>query len=225
MASCWSNRQRNCNLHVPQKHTRPHTNLHTSFVSIHPQDEKLLNASSSWQLDAFVDRMWELSGPILNNMGFSGLLGACAAAALKVGLSVLEGVCSRTQPPCDVTAGVLSVTHRCRLLAGSMWRQHSTRELRCRGSISDDIANLAPKTNTDNLTHVHLVFVLCLLARWLLLPRVCDCCAQWVGRTLAASVGLGLVLVQVLSHYGVITVNWSIVHKQARQVLDTTRDG
>lgn len=39
---------------------------------------------SSWQLDAFVDRMWDLSGPILNNMGFSGLLGACTAAALKV---------------------------------------------------------------------------------------------------------------------------------------------
>lgn len=48
---------------------------------------------------------------------------------------------------------------------------------------------------------------------------------QWVGRTLAASVGIGLVLVQVLSYYNVITVNWSIVHKQARQVLDTTGDG
>lgn len=48
---------------------------------------------------------------------------------------------------------------------------------------------------------------------------------QWVGRTLAASVGLGLVLVQVLSYYNVITVNWSVVHKQARQVLDTTNDG
>lgn len=39
---------------------------------------------SSWEIDAFVERMWELSGPILNNMGFSGLLGAAAAAALKV---------------------------------------------------------------------------------------------------------------------------------------------
>jgi uncharacterized membrane protein (Fun14 family) len=48
---------------------------------------------------------------------------------------------------------------------------------------------------------------------------------QWVGRTLAASVGLGLVLVQVLSHYNVITVNWSVVHQQARQVLDSTGDG
>jgi uncharacterized membrane protein (Fun14 family) len=48
---------------------------------------------------------------------------------------------------------------------------------------------------------------------------------QFVGRTLAASVGIGLVLVQVLSYYNVITVNWSVVHKQARQVLDTTGDG
>lgn len=92
------------------------------------QDER--NLMSSWQLDAFVDRMWDLSGPILNNMGFSGLLGACTAAALK-----------------------------------------------------------------------------------------------WVGRTLAASVGIGLVLVQVLSYYNIIIVNWSIVHKQARQVLDSTGDG
>lgn len=45
------------------------------------QDHSMI---SSWQLDAFVDRMWDLSGPILNNMGFSGILGACAAAALKV---------------------------------------------------------------------------------------------------------------------------------------------
>lgn len=36
------------------------------------------------ELDAFVESMCELSGPILNNMGFSGLLGAAAAAALKV---------------------------------------------------------------------------------------------------------------------------------------------
>jgi len=48
---------------------------------------------------------------------------------------------------------------------------------------------------------------------------------QWVGRTLAASLGMGLVLIQVLSYYNVITVNWSVVHKQARQVLDTTGDG
>jgi uncharacterized membrane protein (Fun14 family) len=48
---------------------------------------------------------------------------------------------------------------------------------------------------------------------------------QFVGRTLAASVGIGLVLIQVLSYYNVITVNWSVVHKQARQVLDTTGDG
>lgn len=52
----------------------------SGFVS--QQDER--NFMSSWQLDAFVDRMWDLSGPILNNMGFSGLLGACTAAALKV---------------------------------------------------------------------------------------------------------------------------------------------
>lgn len=45
------------------------------------QDERM---ESSWQLDAFVDRMWDLSSPIINNMGFSGLVGACAAAALKV---------------------------------------------------------------------------------------------------------------------------------------------
>lgn len=52
------------------------------------------------------------------------------------------------------------------------------------------------------------------------------CCAvQWVGRTLAASVGIGLVLVQLLSYYNVITVNWSIVHKQARQALDSTGNG
>lgn len=45
------------------------------------QDERM---ESSWQLDAFVDRMCDLSSPIINNMGFSGLVGACAAAALKV---------------------------------------------------------------------------------------------------------------------------------------------
>lgn len=45
------------------------------------QDEMQL---SSWQIDAFVDRMWDLSGPIMTNMGTSGLFGACAAAALKV---------------------------------------------------------------------------------------------------------------------------------------------
>jgi hypothetical protein len=48
---------------------------------------------------------------------------------------------------------------------------------------------------------------------------------QWVGRTLAASLGLGLVLIQVMSHYNLISVNWSVVHRQARQVLDTTGDG
>lgn len=48
---------------------------------------------------------------------------------------------------------------------------------------------------------------------------------QLVGRALAATLGIGLILVQVLSHYNYITVNWSVVHKQARQVLDTTGDG
>lgn len=52
----------------------------SGFVS--QRDEKMM--ASSWQLDAFVDRMWDLSGPIINNMGFSGLVGACTAAALKV---------------------------------------------------------------------------------------------------------------------------------------------
>jgi hypothetical protein len=51
----------------------------SGLVSKH--DERM---ESSWQLDAFVDRMWDLSSPIINNMGFSGLVGACAAAALKV---------------------------------------------------------------------------------------------------------------------------------------------
>jgi hypothetical protein len=46
------------------------------------QDEQRL--LPGWEVDAFVDRMWDLSGPILNNMGFSGLLGAASAAALKV---------------------------------------------------------------------------------------------------------------------------------------------
>jgi hypothetical protein len=49
--------------------------------------------------------------------------------------------------------------------------------------------------------------------------------SQLVGRALAATLGIGLILVQVLSHYNYITVNWSVVHKQARQVLDTTGDG
>lgn len=57
------------------------TSKRSGFVS--HQDENMV---SSWQLDAFVDRMWDLSGPILNNMGFSGILGACTAAALKVGI-------------------------------------------------------------------------------------------------------------------------------------------
>eukprot|EP00879_Flechtneria_rotunda_P002561 GHRR01002760.1.p1 GENE.GHRR01002760.1~~GHRR01002760.1.p1 ORF type:complete len:272 (+),score=79.11 GHRR01002760.1:247-1062(+) len=83
-----------------------------------------------WEIDAFVERMWDLSGPILNNMGFSGLLGTCAAAAFK-----------------------------------------------------------------------------------------------FVGRTLAASLGIGLILIQVLAHYNLITVNWSVVHQQAREVLDRTGDG
>jgi len=51
----------------------------SSLVS-HQDDMQL----SSWQIDAFVDRMWNLSGPIMTNMGTSGLFGACAAAALKV---------------------------------------------------------------------------------------------------------------------------------------------
>lgn len=38
----------------------------------------------SEEIGAFVESMCQLSGPILNNMGFSGLLGAAAAAALKV---------------------------------------------------------------------------------------------------------------------------------------------
>jgi hypothetical protein len=41
-------------------------------------------ALPQWEVDAFVEQMWQLSGPIINNMGFSGLLGACTAAALKV---------------------------------------------------------------------------------------------------------------------------------------------
>lgn len=55
--------------------------------------------------------------------------------------------------------------------------------------------------------------------------RCCCCCCQWVGRTLAAAVGMSLLLVQVLSHYNVVTVNWSVVHRQAQQVLDRTGDG
>jgi hypothetical protein len=46
------------------------------------QDEQRL--LPGWEIDAFVDRMSELSGPIMSNMGFSGLLGAASAAALKV---------------------------------------------------------------------------------------------------------------------------------------------
>jgi hypothetical protein len=49
------------------------------------QDEQRL--LPGWEVDAFVDRMWDLSGPILSNMGFSGLLGAASAAALKVSSS------------------------------------------------------------------------------------------------------------------------------------------
>lgn len=98
-----------------------------SRVEAKQEELRLLPA---WEIDAFVDRMSDLSGPILNNMGFSGLLGAASAAALK-----------------------------------------------------------------------------------------------WVGRTLAAAVGMSLLLVQVLSHYNVVTVNWSVVHRQAQQVLDRTGDG
>lgn len=61
----------------------------SSLVS--QQDEKQM--ASSWQLDAFVDRMWDLSGPIMNNMGFSGLLGAFSAAALKVGWTAVNLTC------------------------------------------------------------------------------------------------------------------------------------
>jgi hypothetical protein len=50
------------------------------------QRKKAEPALPSWELDAFVERMWDCSGPILNNMGFSGLMGMCAAAALKVRL-------------------------------------------------------------------------------------------------------------------------------------------
>jgi hypothetical protein len=38
----------------------------------------------AWEVDAFVESLSELTGPLLNNMGFSGLLGAASAAALKV---------------------------------------------------------------------------------------------------------------------------------------------
>lgn len=86
----------------------------SGFVS--QQDER--NFMSSWQLDAFVDRMWDLSGPILNNMGFSGLLGACTAAALKV--CRLAAGC---QPPTPKAAQFVAVGRhqllcvlRCRLV-------------------------------------------------------------------------------------------------------------
>lgn len=36
--------------------------------------------------DAYMEQMMELAGPVLSNMGVSGVLGMCAAAALKVGL-------------------------------------------------------------------------------------------------------------------------------------------
>eukprot|EP00878_Enallax_costatus_P019008 GHUV01020040.1.p1 GENE.GHUV01020040.1~~GHUV01020040.1.p1 ORF type:complete len:261 (+),score=51.68 GHUV01020040.1:266-1048(+) len=91
------------------------------------RDDVLLD---SGEIDAFVERIWELSGPILHNMGFSGLLGAAAAAALKA-----------------------------------------------------------------------------------------------VGRLLAASVGICLILIQVLAYNDIITVKWSVVHEQVRQVLDTTGTG
>lgn len=86
----------------------------SGFVS--QRDERA--AVSSWQLDAFVDRMWDLSGPIINNMGFSGLVGACTAAALKVceggrlGLAVgwLWACCSRHRAH-DTPSNKLLVLH------------------------------------------------------------------------------------------------------------------
>lgn len=47
---------------------------------------------SSSEVDAFVDSMLAMWRPILSNMGISGVMGACSAAALKVGL-----VCARAR--------------------------------------------------------------------------------------------------------------------------------
>lgn len=75
------------------------------------QDERLL---PDWEMDAFIDQMWDLSGPILNNMGFSGLLGAASAAALKVCLcSNSSSLCSNSirlpqQPGCAAMAYICS---------------------------------------------------------------------------------------------------------------------
>jgi hypothetical protein len=44
--------------------------------------------------DAYMEQMMELAGPVLSNMGVSGVLGMCAAAALKVRLpAALWGRC------------------------------------------------------------------------------------------------------------------------------------
>lgn len=173
----------------------------SGFVS--QQDER--NFMSSWQLDAFVDRMWDLSGPILNNIGFSGLLGACTAAALKVcrpgcwlpaasTTPCAAQCCSWAAPASLWLCAVVWWVNMCAVLS---------RQLRSVSAVLQALMTVVPP-----------------------LCRAALCCAvQWVGRTLAASVGIGLVLVQVLSYYNVITVNWSVVHKQARQVLDSTGDG
>jgi uncharacterized membrane protein (Fun14 family) len=49
--------------------------------------------------------------------------------------------------------------------------------------------------------------------------------AQAVGRTLAAFLGFSFVGLQLLTYSGVVTVNWTKVHEQARRVLDATGDG
>jgi uncharacterized membrane protein (Fun14 family) len=58
-----------------------------------------------------------------------------------------------------------------------------------------------------------------------LVLRWCPDLLQFVGRALAVTVGMSLVLIQVLSYYDVVTVNWSVVHAQAKAVLDRTGDG
>lgn len=50
-------------------------------------------------------------------------------------------------------------------------------------------------------------------------------CLQALGGVLAVAIGVAFVAVQVLSHYGVITVHWTNVNEKVVTLVDANADG
>ncbi len=48
---------------------------------------------------------------------------------------------------------------------------------------------------------------------------------QWLGKVIAITCGVAFMSVQALTYTGMLTVNWTEVHRAAYRVLDKTGDG